>query len=210
MKKVKLIKNHYNHIIFNIKMLFCLPSMSCHLLSYFWHRLRLAVLMFCQLCYCRLTRYLARNGSTNLQELLFQLFKGGLHLGHLPGQWSLRGVLLIRHLHGVATFRCWGCMMPGNTKGGKYHCTVNLLLDWLGISCVTTDNFCFYLQNGPIQTSQTWGQGYNVSSPFSILWWVYGFDVMFFAAKLPSLPESRTFNVLPLSRVEHLKVSLLG
>ncbi len=65
MKKVKSIKNHYNHLIFIIKMLFCLPSMSCHLLSYFWNLLRLSLPLFCQLCYCRLTRYLARNGSTN-------------------------------------------------------------------------------------------------------------------------------------------------
>jgi hypothetical protein len=27
-----------------------------------------------------------------------------------------------------------------------------------GISCVTTHNFCFYLQNRLIQTSQTGGQ----------------------------------------------------
>ncbi len=35
-------------------------------------------------------------------------------------------------------------MLPGagNTKGGKYHFTV----DWLGISCMTTDNFCFYFK----------------------------------------------------------------
>ncbi len=26
-------------------------------------------------------------------------------------------------------------------------CTVDLLFDWFGISCTTTDNFCFYLQN---------------------------------------------------------------
>jgi hypothetical protein len=31
----------------------------------------------------------------------------------------------------------------GNTKGGKYHCTFDLLFDWFGISCMTTDNFCF-------------------------------------------------------------------
>jgi len=30
---------------------------------------------------------------------------------------------------------------------GKYHCTVDLLFDWFGISCMTTDNCCFYLQN---------------------------------------------------------------
>ncbi len=49
-----------------------------------------------------------------------------------------------------------------------YHCTVDLLFDWLGISCITTDNFCFYLQNRLIQTSQTGGQQYSDTSPFSI------------------------------------------
>jgi hypothetical protein len=51
---------------------------------------------------------------------------------------------------------------------GKYHCTVDLLFDWFGISCMTTDNFCFYLQNRLIQTSQTGGQWYSDTSPFSI------------------------------------------
>jgi hypothetical protein len=41
---------------------------------------------------------------------------------------------------------------------GKYHCTVELQFDWFGISCMTTDNFCFNLQNRLIQTSQTGGQ----------------------------------------------------
>jgi hypothetical protein len=40
-----------------------------------------------------------------------------------------------------------------DTKGGKYHYTVDLLVDRFGISCMTTDNFCFYLQNRLIQTS---------------------------------------------------------
>jgi hypothetical protein len=57
----------------------------------------------------------------------------------------------------------------GNTKG-EYHCTIDLLFDWFGISCMTTDNFCFYLQNRLIQTSQTGGQWYSDISPFSILW----------------------------------------
>jgi hypothetical protein len=26
---------------------------------------------------------------------------------------------------------------------GKYHCTVDLLFVWFGISCMTTDNFVF-------------------------------------------------------------------
>ncbi len=69
----------------------------------------------------------------------------------------------------------------GNILKGKYHCTVGLLFDWFGISCMTTDNFCFYLQNRLIQTSQTGGQRYSDTSPFSIPWtespfWVSGFE----------------------------------
>ena len=51
---------------------------------------------------------------------------------------------------------------------GKYHCTVDLRFDRFGISCMTTDNFCFYLQNRLIQASQTGGQRYSDTSPFSI------------------------------------------
>jgi hypothetical protein len=35
---------------------------------------------------------------------------------------------------------------------------------------MTTDNFCFSLQNRLIQTSQTGGQRYSDTSPFSIPW----------------------------------------
>ncbi len=52
---------------------------------------------------------------------------------------------------------------------GKYQCTIDLLFDWLGISCMTTDNFCFYLQNRQFQTSQTGGQQHSDTSPFSIM-----------------------------------------
>jgi hypothetical protein len=51
---------------------------------------------------------------------------------------------------------------PVNTKGGSI--TVPLF-DWFGIGCMTTDNFCFYLQNRLIQTSQTGGQQYSDTSP---------------------------------------------
>ncbi len=44
---------------------------------------------------------------------------------------------------------------------------------WLfGINCMTTDNICFYLQNRLIQTSQTGGQWYSDTPPFSIPWFV--------------------------------------
>ncbi len=36
---------------------------------------------------------------------------------------------------------------------------------------MTTDNFCFYLQYGLIQTSQTGGQRYSDTSPLSIFPW---------------------------------------
>jgi hypothetical protein len=50
----------------------------------------------------------------------------------------------------------------------REHCTIDLLFDWFGISCMTTDKFCFHLQNRLIQTSQTGGQWYRDTSPFSI------------------------------------------
>jgi hypothetical protein len=55
-------------------------------------------------------------------------------------------------------------------KRGKRHCTVDLLFDWFGISCMATGSFCFYLQNRLIQTSQTGDQWYSDTSPFSIPW----------------------------------------
>jgi hypothetical protein len=58
----------------------------------------------------------------------------------------------------------------GNTKGGSI--TVPLTSGLTGLeSAVTTDNFCVYLQNRLIQTSQTGGQWYSDTSPFSIPWW---------------------------------------
>ncbi len=51
---------------------------------------------------------------------------------------------------------------------GKYHCTDDLLFDWFRISCMITDNFCFYLQSRLILTSQIGGQQYSDTSPFSI------------------------------------------
>jgi hypothetical protein len=68
----------------------------------------------------------------------------------------------------ATTFRLYG--IPGNTKRGKYHCTIDLLFDWFGISCMTTANFCFHLQNRLIQTSQTGGQQYSDTFSFSIPW----------------------------------------
>jgi hypothetical protein len=70
-------------------------------------------------------------------------------------------------------------------KRGKYHCTVDLLFDWFGISCMITDNICFDWQNRLIQTGQTGGEQYSDTYPFSIPWlsfcypsyWVYSIDI---------------------------------
>jgi hypothetical protein len=54
---------------------------------------------------------------------------------------------------------------------------------------MTTDNFCFYLQNTLIQLGQTGGQLYNDTSPFSVPWMKH-FSVSFWQNKL-----ERFFNV---------------
>ncbi len=72
--------------------------------------------------------------------------------------------------HPSPTLTPWSDGSSREYYRGKYHCTVDLLFDWFGISCMTTDDFCFYLQNRLIQTSQAGGQWYSDTSPFSILW----------------------------------------
>jgi hypothetical protein len=44
---------------------------------------------------------------------------------------------------------------------------------------MTTDNFCFYLQNSLTQNSQTGGQWYSGTSPFSIPWSIRLFVQLF-------------------------------
>jgi hypothetical protein len=59
-------------------------------------------------------------------------------------------------------------LMPGNTKGGKYHCTIDLLFDWFGLVCFVNKNKNCQLSYSWFQTSQTGGQRYNYTSAFSI------------------------------------------
>jgi hypothetical protein len=66
---------------------------------------------------------------------------------------------------GMLKQKVWVSSKPGN---GKYHCTIDLLFDLFGMSCTITDSFSFYLQNRLIQTSQTGGQWYSDTAPFSI------------------------------------------
>ncbi len=38
-----------------------------------------------------------------------------------------------------------GIGTAGNTEGGKYHCTIDLLFDWFGICSMTIDNFFVFI-----------------------------------------------------------------
>ncbi len=62
------------------------------------------------------------------------------------------------------------CNQPGNTEGGKYQCAVDLLFDWFGLVCFANKNKNFQLSFSWFQTSQTGGQRYSDTSPFSIPW----------------------------------------
>ncbi len=55
-------------------------------------------------------------------------------------------------------------------KRGKYHCTVDPLFDWFGLVCFANKNKNCQLSYSWFQTSQTGGQPYSDTSPFSIPW----------------------------------------
>jgi len=57
---------------------------------------------------------------------------------------------------------------------GKYHCTVDLLFDWFWLVCFANRNKNCQFSYRWFQTSQTGGQQYSDTSPFSILWWQVG------------------------------------
>jgi hypothetical protein len=59
-------------------------------------------------------------------------------------------------------------MRAGNTEGGKYHCTIDLLFDWFGLVCFANKNKNYHLSYSWFQTSQTGGQQCSDTSPFSI------------------------------------------
>jgi len=57
-----------------------------------------------------------------------------------------------------------------NTKGGSITVPLTSCLIGLELAVWQLTFFCFYLQNRLIQTSQTGGQWYNDTPPFSIPW----------------------------------------
>jgi hypothetical protein len=69
---------------------------------------------------------------------------------------------------------------------------------------MTTDNFCFYLQNRLIQTSQTGGQWYGDTSPFSIPWFYHSAvvaNLLFLNLKSPSFNTTKLLFFTSMNRV---------
>jgi hypothetical protein len=86
---------------------------------------------------------------------------------------------LLRHLHverhlGRSELRRWVQLHRGHRRALPRNLRPrrgqSVQVSMQGISCMTTNNFCFCLQNRLIQTSQTGGQRYSDTSPFSIPW----------------------------------------
>ncbi len=55
-------------------------------------------------------------------------------------------------------------------KGGKYHCTIDLLFDLFGLVCFANKNKNRQLSYSWFQRGQTGSQWYSNTSPFSIPW----------------------------------------
>jgi len=55
----------------------------------------------------------------------------------------------------------------GNTKGGKYHCTIDLLFDWFGLVCFANNNKIVSCQTADYKTVKQEGNDSD-TSPFSI------------------------------------------
>jgi hypothetical protein len=53
------------------------------------------------------------------------------------GQARLITIVYLSIFHSPASSVRMQTLYPGNIKGGKYHCTIDLLFDWFGISCMT-------------------------------------------------------------------------
>ncbi len=58
--------------------------------------------------------------------------------------------------------------IPGNTKWRERLGTIDLLFDWFGLVCFANKNKKCLLSYSWFQTSQTGGQWYSDTSPFSI------------------------------------------
>jgi hypothetical protein len=83
---------------------------------------------------------------------------------------------------------------PGNTKGGSITVLLTSCLTGVKSAVWQLTIFVFYLQNRLIQTSQTGGQQYSNTSPFSIPWPIYQFHNSSFRKSFAAVtPDDFTF-----------------
>ncbi len=68
----------------------------------------------------------------------------------------------------MTIYRYFALLNPGNAKGGSITVLLTSCLTGLESAVWHLTSFCFHLQNRLIQTSQTGGQQYSDTSPFSI------------------------------------------
>ncbi len=61
------------------------------------------------------------------------LLHGRVHVGHDGAEDVEVGALQVHDVIQTFFLRRWLCR-TGNTKGGKYHCTADLLFEWFGMS----------------------------------------------------------------------------
>jgi hypothetical protein len=83
---------------------------------------------------------------------------------------------------------------PGNTKGGSITGPLTSCLTGLELAVWQLTKFFIYLQNRLIQTSQTGGQRYSYTSPFSIPWPILSIETW-----LSSQEEGDGVKMFPLS-----------
>jgi hypothetical protein len=86
--------------------------------------------------------------------------------------WFLRNIFIISNsANSINYFKPWFVMeLFREYKRGKYRCTVDLLFDWFGLVCFANKIKICQLSYSWFQTSQTGGQWYTDTSPFSIPW----------------------------------------
>jgi hypothetical protein len=108
-----------------------------------------------------------RNIFVSVVQQQFRVKVAGVKV-YLRQTWNFRA---------YAVSECIGLWCHGAVQGvhqgilkGMYHCTGDLLFDWFGLVCFANKNKNSQLSYSLFQNSQTGGQRYNDTSPFSIPW----------------------------------------
>ncbi len=97
--------------------------------------------------------------------------------------------------------KCTRSLSQGILKGGKYHCTIDLLFDWFGLACLANTNKNYQLSYSwliPNQSNRRWTVQWYL--PFSIPW-VYPRNT-----NLRGRPS--TFDLLALTNLHELLLKL--